>query len=73
VITKNASYIIIERETAQRVQRMASWMAAMLADQGPSWRRHEQDLRLASASLQDAIDRSQRASDAASVARSEAA
>lgn len=59
------SYVIIERETARRVQRLAAWMALMLADAGPGWRRHERDLRLAAAEMDDAVRMADRISAAA--------
>lgn len=52
---QDTSYVVLRRETAERVHRLVSWMTATVSVAGPSWARHEQDLRLASAEVEDAM------------------
>lgn len=59
------SYIILKRTSAVRIVRLVSWIMVLLGNAGPNWHRHIDDMRVARAELEDAIDMSNRASERA--------
>lgn len=54
------SYVVVDRDLAERGQRIASWLAWLLEDAGPSWRRHSRELRRFAGELEREIARSKR-------------